>query len=235
MAKGPIVTNEIESFIARVYDEHRTWNAKQVQREVSYLLHKENPQLPKGWPGLSAVQKVLAKVRKGERELPVDPQDEPWSMASLETYPILPEALSHVLQLWQIFNLDFGMTFTIRDAKWTARLYHLLKEKRINALTTMVINYSWNEKAARLAQVDFVSTGIDLFLLSMLKEEALSSETIQMALRHQGITSKVTMPWLDPSNYLVQMEMARSEAVKALRKAKKNKGVENERAHNKEG
>jgi len=65
------------------------------------MLHKDNPELPPDWPSLSAVQKVLAIVRKKEKELPNDPQEKPWSTAMLEDYPISPEATASVLKVWK--------------------------------------------------------------------------------------------------------------------------------------
>ena len=119
MAKGPIVTKAVEILIARVYQKHRKWKAPEIQREVSYLLHAENPGLPSHWPGLSYVQKVLAIVRKKAKELP-DPQEKPWSMATLDEYPISPEAIPEVLRIWAL-RMESGISFTIREAKWAAR------------------------------------------------------------------------------------------------------------------
>jgi len=120
MAKGPLVTDAVEALIAAVYQKHPKWKASEVRNEVDYRLHKDNPKLPPGWPSLSTVQKVLAKIRK-KNELPPAPQAKPWSTATLGDYPIPPEALPRVLELWR-FRLDRGEKLSIREAKWAARL-----------------------------------------------------------------------------------------------------------------
>jgi hypothetical protein len=98
MAKGPLVTDAVEVLIAAVYQKHPKWKAPVVRNEVDFHLHKDNPKLPPGWPSLSTVQKVLAKVRKPRSP---DPQEKPWSIATLGDYPIPPEALPKVLELWK--------------------------------------------------------------------------------------------------------------------------------------
>ena len=132
MAKGPIITNEIKVLIAKVHREHPKWKAPEVQREVSYIVRKDNPKLPSGWPHLSAVQKVLAIVRKPH----LDPQDKPWSMAALDDYPIPPEVIPTVLKCWK-YRVTLRehehpafrtKEFTIRDAKWVARLSGVITE-----------------------------------------------------------------------------------------------------------
>ena len=135
MAKGPIVTPEIEARIAAVYQKHPKWKAPTVRNEVEHLLHTKNARYPKGWPSLSTVQKVLAVVRK-RADMP-SPQDEPWSLSTLDDYPIPPEALQRVLEEYKrckeggrfidsdAFTVSPGDAFpylTIRQAKWVARL-----------------------------------------------------------------------------------------------------------------
>jgi len=250
MAKGPIVTDEIAAFIAHVYDQHRTWKAKEVQREVSYLLRKKNPQLPKGWPGLSAVQKVLAKLRKPQ---PPNPQDEPWSMASLEKYPIPPEALPTVYKAWLYCNVEADMPFTIRQAKWIVRLYHLFKEQSMDSLHAVVTSYVLAERAAELAEVDFNSTFADLLLLAVLEEEDFSVELVQKLRKNRGLSTTLYIPIgtlddFEPKRLDFESsgrdweiaingrdwEIALIDIIKFI-KAIKYRVVKNERTHNKEG
>ena len=135
MAKNPIITDDIKALIAQFCLRHPSWKAKDIQIRVSQVLHSRNPQLPSGWPGLSAVQKVLATVRKSHD----DPQDKPWSMGTLIEYPIPPDAIPAVLKVWKLCDdavrkygvnkgegsLAFDPTLTIRGAKWVARLAHV--------------------------------------------------------------------------------------------------------------
>ena len=116
MAKGPIVTAEVEALIASVYQNHPKWKAPEVRNEVGFILRKNKPDLPSNWPSLSTVQKVLAIVRKKMKETPVDPLDKPWSTASMAEYPIPAEALPFVLRLWVWTAENLNAKFTIRQA-----------------------------------------------------------------------------------------------------------------------
>lgn len=149
MAKGPLITPQVEALIASVYEQHPKWKAPMVRNEVESILRKKNRNSPKGWPSLSIIQKTLATVRKNLAN--PSPEDEPWSLSSLGEFPIPPEALPKVVEEYKrhrlgegtgedkVFplpeklkqdllkkgvNLDrFPKTqFTIRDAKWVARL-----------------------------------------------------------------------------------------------------------------
>jgi len=119
MAKGPLITPEIEAQIAKVYRDHPKWKAPEIRNFMEMQLRKSNPSLPKGWPGLSIVQKTLATVRKNVRA--INPQDSPWSISTLDDYPIPPEALPKVLEAYKD-HITKGIELTIREAKWVARL-----------------------------------------------------------------------------------------------------------------
>ncbi len=170
MAKGPIVTTKVEVLIASVYQKHPKWQAKDVHKEVSLILRKSNPKLPPGWPGLSTVQKVLATVRKNMKETPLDPQDKPWSMGTLNEYPIPPDAIPSVLKVWkfreeQTYKFNFEgvevpeydrKSLTIRQAKWVGRLSHVTMPGETGYLSTgyltmMATDYAETEQANELA------------------------------------------------------------------------------------
>lgn len=134
MPKGPIVTPAVEALIASVYQKHPKWKAPRVRNEVESILRKDNRNSPKGWPSLSTVQKTLATIRKNLAN--PSPEDEPWSISTLNDYPIPPEALPKVLEEYRLHQvaknekpeLDEALSrgawkvFTIRQAKWVARL-----------------------------------------------------------------------------------------------------------------
>jgi hypothetical protein len=78
----------------------------------------------KGWrsPTIETMEKLISKARNHKNE-----QDKPWSIASLDTYSIPPEALPAVLAEYARHKLKEDDTiantdFTIRQAKWVARL-----------------------------------------------------------------------------------------------------------------
>jgi len=164
MAKGPSITDGVAAIIARVYREHPKWKAPEIRSEASYLLCAKNPELPSGWPSLSAVQKVLAIVRKKEKELPHDPQEKPWSTAMLDDYPISPEATASVLKVWK-FRIEKENTFTIREAKWAARLSGLLED--IEKLSWRASQYARTELMFQLIGRPFDSIVLDKLLMGL--------------------------------------------------------------------
>jgi hypothetical protein len=164
MAKGPIVTDAVEALIGAVYRKHPKWKAPMVREEVSYLLRKDNPELPPSWPSLSTVQKVLATVRRKANELPDDPEEKPWSMATLVDYPISPEAIPAVLKVWK-FRTEKGDTFTIHEAKWASRLWGLLED--IEKLSAKARQYARTELLFKLIGRPFDSAELDRSLMGL--------------------------------------------------------------------
>jgi hypothetical protein len=164
MAKGPIVTDAVEALIAKVYRKYPKWKAPMVREEVDYLLHKDNPKLPPGWPSLSKVQKVLATIRKKANELPDSPQDKPWSTATLDEHPIPPEAIPGVLKVWKL-RAEKGDSFTIREAKWAARLSALITDPE--KLSARASEYAHLELIYQLIGRPFDTTRMDRLLMGL--------------------------------------------------------------------
>lgn len=156
MAKGPKITDEVIGQIAKVYLEHPDWRAKEIQHEAHARLRKHNPGIPAGWPGLSAVQKVLTEVRANETIRPPASKrlDGPWSIDTLAEYEIPPEALPAVLKMAIHFRQSEGRTMTIREAKWAARLSAL---KDLFKLRAFILAYSEAEKTAELTGIQLGS------------------------------------------------------------------------------
>lgn len=146
MAKGPIVTAGVEALIASVYQQHPKWKAPRVRYEVEEILHKKNPNFPKGWPSLSKVQKILATVRKNMAK--PSPEDEPWSLLTLSNpdYDIAAEALPTVFDLWAYALREYKKPLTIREIKWAARLYRIIQNDK-EELLILSDQYATSEKA----------------------------------------------------------------------------------------
>jgi hypothetical protein len=179
MARGPIITEEVEEFIKQFKKRHETWKAWQIQKRVSQLLHKDNPSLPEGWPGLNAVQKVLAEMPD------IDPQDETWSVASLERYPIDPETFPRVFALLLYRFDEYGDELTIREAKWASRLsvfdYSLVEGIGKNAnplevLSFLSFAYAFHEIAHENPKAPLAPSHALDFLLFEAKRPNLPAE-----------------------------------------------------------
>lgn len=177
MAKGSIVTDGVKALIASVYQQHPKWKAKTVRNEVSYLLTSNNPESPSGWPSLSTVQKVLADVRKKVKELPIHPEDKTWSLATLDEYPISPQALPVVIKVYT----KVAPLRSIREAKWVARLSPILEE--IKDLYFVATRYAAAERVYQSLNLTFNSVVLDMFLFTGGSSAITGLDsTVQMAL-----------------------------------------------------
>jgi hypothetical protein len=202
MARGPIVTDQVQVLIASVYKKHPKWKAPEVRNEVSFLVRKNNPKLPSNWPSLSTVQKILATVRKNMKELLPSPRDKPWSTASMVKYPIPPEALPSVLQTWAWVRENTTGIFTIRQAQWVARLYAITKD--IGLLAFMSRNHATMEFLSETTEVSYIDChNVDLTLFGLVIEQEITPERQKRILRlseEQWLALKEAEEFVDTHN-----------------------------------
>lgn len=126
MAKNPIITDEAKLLIQQFHKHHSSWTAKNIQIRVSQVLHSRNLQLPLGWPGLSSVQKHLAKIKNRDP----NPRDKPWSFSSLAEYPIAPEAIPLVVSIYEkclCEDTSGDWSISIREALWIGQLHKIIE------------------------------------------------------------------------------------------------------------
>ena len=153
MAKGRVVDDTVRLLIANLHREHPDWRAKEVKAEI-------NKRLGQDWPGLSVVQKELSKIKL----IADNPQEKPWSTATLDSYPIPTEALPAVLKVWKS-RIEKGQGFTIREAKWTARLSAL--EQDTERLFFLASRHARTELIFELIGRPFDSTELDRSLMGL--------------------------------------------------------------------
>ena len=169
MAKGPKLTAEVMQCITLVYLKYPNWRAKEIQGEVNARLRRENLRVSPDWPGLSAIQKALTKIRKNDNERSPESKelDRLWNTASLVKYPIPPEALPTVLKVWVWMPENLNFPLTIREALWVSRLYTVVKD--VPLLTMRSQLHAIDERASeitgepRLSLDYFNNTGLDIF------------------------------------------------------------------------
>lgn len=172
MPQGPKLTEEVRRIIAGVYLDHKDWVAKQVMDEVHRRLRKSNPKTPKGWPGLSSVQAELKRMRARYQEVLEEGQDAPWTLHSLDRYPIPPEAMPDVLAVRAFVCFVLKLPFTIRDAKWASRL-HAVLTRDLQELAIRTVDYAAEELQREIAGVssleyDDVFDEWDILSLSLI-------------------------------------------------------------------
>ncbi len=153
MAKGPIITTDVKNMIAQVFFEHSDWRAKEIQAEVSRRISKYGD----GWPSLSVVEKLLVDIRKRNKEsndLP-NPLDAPWHIGTLAKYPISTEAIPSLMEaIWWGVEYFEEIEFSIRQAKWAARLYNFESLKKPGCLYLASFWYAHYEKICELSKTE---------------------------------------------------------------------------------
>jgi hypothetical protein len=154
---GARVTDKTEKFIIRTWtslvsNTSGKPTAKEVLNVAEAYIAKNNIKdifLPK----LRKVQQILAELQQNRTELPAEQKlmQEPWSMATLQEYPLPPESLNSVVYVWR-YTLITGELFTIRQAKWVSRLYTFALDPNLDprvpdqALILWLIAYDYAKK-----------------------------------------------------------------------------------------
>lgn len=125
---GPPVSKEIKELIISTWQDMKAKPgeepaAKEVLSAVTRIMYTQDrrgEQLPK----LRKVQAILQETRQSISNISVEDklQAKSWTMATLDEYPLPPESIPHVLQVWR-YCINLDVPFTIRHAKWVSRLY----------------------------------------------------------------------------------------------------------------
>lgn len=137
MPKGPRIKDWIKWYIRTEALMNRAEPRDAVaQRIEGYLEDKEQV------PSRDTLNKMISKARNSP-----DLEDNPWSVLSLADYDIPPGALPVVMQAWAK-ALEQDKPFTIRQAKWIARLYCILGNT--GDLIVRASEYASREKAIKL-------------------------------------------------------------------------------------
>lgn len=196
MAKGPIVTDAVEALIASVYQKHPQWKAPEVRNEVSFLLRKNNPELPSGWPSLSTVQKVLAIVRKKMKEkgTTVNPQDMLFNLGVVFEHKIPAEAIPMLLKM-QLHEL-----LSIRQARWASKLYIAAHEcanetigmnDELDFLYCMAAMYALREEAYEIIGKPCNTSDLDkLFIAHSVKTKEEATKLLDSIMQATQAASK---------------------------------------------
>ena len=197
MDRGPRVPDNIKLQIANTYLELRKKNPKIKAPAVREAVQSRLKKVPyAGWPGLSVVQKVITDIREKDNDSLFTRQDEPWCMACQDE-PLTPDALKVVCEVWaaslndlidlakesnseksdaEYFNKQLvghvATKLTIREAKWIARLYCIIKEDTeikpfVNPtrLYSTALLYARAEQLHELIGIPFNSSEMDHHLI----------------------------------------------------------------------
>ena len=163
MAKGPILTDEVKRLIAELNDEHPEWMAKEVKKEIQARLRQLGHQTKPDWPGITAVQIELKKIR-AEREKGPLPIDGPWSIGRLAEDNIPAGAVSKVLEIQSIRANHEQLT--IREAVWIGRLHTVTDE--IMELAVWAAMYADRDRLCDIANLEKDTSDLDSTVQSKL-------------------------------------------------------------------
>ena len=152
MPHGPIITDPVKICIARVYLENPGWTSYKIHSEVHRQLLKGDPHTPPGWPRLSTIQKVLAKLRKVDAEMYITLQwlDGPWDVTTITKDEIPPQALPAVLKMAVHFKQTLGRPITVREVRWAVRLSSV---QNMSKLYDFILEYTQEERLAELTGI----------------------------------------------------------------------------------
>jgi hypothetical protein len=119
MAKGGWISDEIEKEIySFVLSQRANLKRKKILDGLTRHLKKEYPDYK--IPENSTLLNIISKIRNTP-----DPEGGSWNFGAKAQIP--SEAWPAVLQAWKVNRLE-GSSFTIREAKWCARLSALIKD-----------------------------------------------------------------------------------------------------------
>jgi len=180
MAKGPYLTDKVRLVIAEVWNNHRDWRGKEILFEVNKLLRQKKLTEVK----LPTIQREVARLRR-KRSEGMAPTlgsgvDRPWSISTLEKYPISGASLGLVFECYRD-RLDrhtqnrteesLKQLLTIRQAKWMGRLYPVVSsliDKKTNLLESLAYwayRYADLEQCGELSDVEIGSHELDSILI----------------------------------------------------------------------
>jgi hypothetical protein len=152
--RGPKVSPEVKLMIMNA-----ALTSTKKRTELAEELHEKLTSQGIRPPSHEYTVKLISQYRNDKTS-----QDRPWSMASLEDFPLSPEAIPAVLKVWK-FRMEKGSTFTIREAKWAARLS--LLGLSIERLSMVAYNYARQERIYELINRPFDSTYLDRALMGL--------------------------------------------------------------------
>jgi len=180
MAKGPEITDELKAFIYKVHEQHPTWTNQEIRNWVLARVHENKPSLPKEWPSKYVIDRIMPKIREQVKQSKLNPNpiDGPWSTTTLAQYPIPPEALPHVLDVWAWTRVNLDMRLTIREVQWATRLYAV--GMPVNVLSTYCRAYATTEMIYEQTGAALKPwPGFDAYLFAYATKQEATSELLE--------------------------------------------------------
>ncbi len=138
MSKGPVIKDWVKWHINVEATKNRAEPRDAVAERIEQFLEGKEP-----IPSRETLIKMISAARNS-----ADLEDRPWTVSSLVDYEISPEALPVVMKAWAR-ALELDKHLSIRQVKWIARLYNVLKDKDLESLIGNAFRYAEGEKVIR--------------------------------------------------------------------------------------
>ncbi|MFC1924916.1 hypothetical protein ACFLXA_06100 [Chloroflexota bacterium] len=154
MSKGPRIDKEVRLLITQRAIE----NLNKPRGDVAIELQNEIRR--KGYP--VPEHKTLERYISNDRKHPQSDEDQPWTLAVSADYGIAREALPMLLRLWKLDFINDG-DFTIRKAKWAARLEPAFDDE--DSLRLWSKDYAIRERICEIKNQEFYTSDLDASLV----------------------------------------------------------------------
>ena len=169
--RGPKISPTIRALIM-----YEALNDKRPRRVVAVNLQKQIERLGESVPGEETLLRLISEDRNNEH-----PEDQPWSIATLKDFPIVsPDVLPSVLKSWAYAREHLEAAFTIREAKWVARLCYVIKDT--GKLTSTALMYAREEVIAEITGDSLDSFEEDLKLFMLMTGEEITDDRMTQIL-----------------------------------------------------
>jgi len=120
-------------------------------------------------PDLAVLERMISYYRNHAED---DPQDKPWDLRTLNTYPLPPESLPAVIEAWMILKRRQGYALSIRQAKWVSWLHPFYKKRE--ELVDSALFHSWIELLEKM----ITHSGFDWQILNIILYKMISGEKL---------------------------------------------------------
>ena len=204
MARAPLITDDDGRLLMEAALSTRGGRAIDVQEE---MVAKGGRRL-----SLSAVQKKLALWRREGRVAPAEARtpteerpkdkagpDDEWSLGLSEKFGLPPESGSDLLEVWR-WCLAIGRTFTVREARWVARLRRILDTRQLYRVYELANRYALRERACEALDVPSRTTDLDIEIaLEPWERQVVVSTARVKGLPSTTVVADMETAGMDPS------------------------------------
>lgn len=162
MSQRPRISAEMRRWIAQEALADREKSRAMLALELQDKMERVGQRVI---PAVETLEKLISRARN----YPTSPFDEPWSLgvSPQPEYGITPESTGDLLAVWN-YCLAIGHVFTIREARWVARLRNAIADHKraTGKLFAFAYGYALRERTCEILnkQIDTIDLDSELGL-----------------------------------------------------------------------